>query len=64
MFFVSLIAIRRERERANERRRRERETKKTEYYRKKFIIIQCVDVDVSCSWFGVMMSIASKNIDE
>jgi hypothetical protein len=49
-----------ERERERER---ERETKK-EYYRKIFIIIQCVDVNVSCSWFGVMMSIASSNIDE
>jgi hypothetical protein len=45
------------------KREREKETEK-EYYRKIFIIIQCVDVDVSCSWFGVMMSVASRNIDE
>jgi hypothetical protein len=38
--------------------------RKKEYYRKIFIIIQCVDVDVSCSWFEVMMSVASRNIDE
>jgi hypothetical protein len=47
--------------------KRERESKgdrKKEYYRKIFIIIQCVDVDVSCSRFEVMMSVASRNIDE
>jgi hypothetical protein len=37
---------------------------KNEDYRKIFIIIQCVDVDVSCSWLEVMMSVASRNIDE
>jgi len=44
--------------------KREEGDRKKEYYRKIFIIIQCIDVDVSCSWFEVMMSVASRNIDE
>ncbi len=55
LFFVSLIAMWREGGRGD---------RKKEYYRKISVIIQCVDVDVSCSWFGVMMNVVSSNIDE